>query len=62
MPTRFCSAGIQPIPMPVWKLNSLFQAARARAKGHRNTGTFITMIYLIASPAADILKSIWLAT
>ncbi|WP_145999753.1 transposase, partial [Endozoicomonas acroporae] len=39
-------------------LNSLFQAARARAKGYRNTGTFITMIYLIASPVADILKSI----
>ena len=39
-------------------LNSLFQAARARAKGYRNTGTFILMVYLIASPVADILKSI----
>ncbi len=39
-------------------LNSLFQAARARARGYRNTGSFITMIYMIASPAADILKSI----
>ncbi len=39
-------------------LNSLFQAARARARGYRNTGSFITMIYMIASPAAEILKSI----
>lgn len=38
-------------------LNSIFQAARARARGYRNTDTFITMIYLIASPAASILKS-----
>jgi transposase len=38
-------------------LNSLFQAARARARGYRNTETFMTMIYLIASPAASILKS-----
>jgi transposase len=38
-------------------LNSLFQAARARARGYRNTKTFITMIYMIASPAASILKS-----
>jgi len=35
-------------------LNSLFQAARARARGYRNTTTFITMIYLIAAPI-DIL-------
>ncbi|MBK42228.1 MAG: ISL3 family transposase, partial [Haliea sp.] len=33
------------------------QAARARARGYRNTETFMTMIYLIASPAASILKS-----
>ena len=39
-------------------LNSLFQAARARARGYRNTNTFMTMIYLIASPAGSILKSI----
>ena len=32
-------------------LNGLFQAARARARGYRNTETFMTMIYLIASPA-----------
>jgi len=37
--------------------NGLFQAARARARGYRNTDTFITMIYLIASPAGSILKS-----
>ena len=29
-------------------LNGLFQAARARARGYRNTTTFATMIYLIA--------------
>jgi len=38
-------------------LNSLFQAARARARGYRNTETFTTMIYLIASPAGKILES-----
>jgi transposase len=38
-------------------LNSLFQAARARARGYRNTDTFIAMIYMIASPVASILKS-----
>lgn len=38
-------------------LNSLFQAARARARGYRNNRTFITMIYMIASPAGSILKS-----
>ena len=38
-------------------LNSLFQAARSRARGYRNAATFITMIYMIASPAAEILKS-----
>ena len=38
-------------------LNSLFQAARARARGYRNTKTFMTMIYMIASPAGSILKS-----
>ena len=39
-------------------LNSLFQAARSRARGYRNTGTFLMMIYMIASPVADVLKSI----
>lgn len=38
-------------------LNSLFQAARARARGYRNTETFAAMIYMIASPAGSILKS-----
>jgi transposase len=38
-------------------MNGLFQAARARARGYRNTDTFITMIYLIGSPAGSILKS-----
>ena len=36
-------------------LNSLFQAARARARGYRNNMTFITMIYLIAAPIQDLL-------
>ena len=39
-------------------LNSLFQAARARARGYRNTATFITIIYLIASPIENLLNSI----
>jgi len=38
-------------------LNSLFQAARARARGYRNTDNFITMIYLIAAPLGKIVKS-----
>lgn len=38
-------------------LNSIFQAARARARGYRNTATFITMIYLIAAPIDILLKS-----
>jgi len=38
-------------------LNSLFQAARARARGYRNNETFLSMIYMIASPAGSILKS-----
>lgn len=38
-------------------LNSLFQAARARARGYRNDRTFMTMIYMIASPAGSIMKS-----
>jgi transposase len=35
-------------------LNSLFQAARARARGYRNTTTFATIIYLIAAPLGDL--------
>jgi transposase len=38
-------------------LNGLFQAARARARGYRNIDTFATMIYLIAAPLGDIIKS-----
>jgi transposase len=38
-------------------LNGLFQAARARARGYRNTQTFMTMIYMIGSPAGHVLKS-----
>ncbi len=38
-------------------LNGLFQAARARARGYRNTTTFATMIYLIAAPLGDLFKS-----
>jgi len=38
-------------------LNSIFQAARARARGYRNQRTFITMIYMLAAPIGDIAKS-----
>ena len=38
--------------------NGLFQAARARARGYRNTATFITMIYLIAAPLGNLFDSI----
>jgi len=38
-------------------LNSLFQAARARARGYRSADTFITMIYLIAAPIGHLLQS-----
>ena len=38
-------------------LNGIFQAARARARGYRNTATFITMIYLLAAPIQHLLKS-----
>jgi transposase len=39
-------------------LNGLFQAARARARGYRNTATYITMIYLIAAPLGNLFDSI----
>jgi transposase len=39
-------------------LNSIFQAARARARGYRNESTFRTMIYLLAAPIGRIEKSI----
>jgi transposase len=38
-------------------LNGIFQAARARARGYRNTATYITIIYLLAAPLPDIFKS-----
>jgi len=38
-------------------LNGIFQAARARARGYRNTATYITIIYLLGAPLPDILKS-----
>ena len=38
-------------------LNSLFQAARARARGYRSDDNFMAMIYLIASPVGSMLKS-----
>ncbi len=38
-------------------LNSLFQAARARARGYRNTATFATIIYLIAAPLGDLFTN-----
>ena len=36
-------------------MNSLFQGARSRARGYRNEGYFITMIYLIGSPVGSLL-------
>lgn len=39
-------------------MNGLFQAARARARGYRNTATFITMIYLIGAPLRNMFNSI----
>jgi transposase len=38
-------------------LNGLFQAARTRARGYRNTATYITIIYLLGAPLPDLLKS-----
>lgn len=39
------------------ELNSLFQAARSKGRGYRNTDNFITMIYLIATPLGKVVKS-----
>jgi len=39
-------------------INSIFQAARARARCYRNQRTFITKIYMLAAPIGDIAKSI----
>ena len=38
-------------------LNGIFQAAKRRARGYRNDHTFISIIYLIAAPIQNILKS-----
>lgn len=38
-------------------LNSLFQAAKSRARGYRNTNTFINMIYLIGAPINNLVVS-----
>jgi len=38
-------------------MNCLFQAARTRARGYRNTKNFINMIYLIGSPIEVPLQS-----
>ena len=38
--------------------NGIFKAARARARGYRNTATFITIIYLIAAPLGNLFNSI----
>ncbi len=38
-------------------LNSLFQAVRSRARGYRNTQTFITMISMIAAPLRFLFNS-----
>lgn len=35
-------------------LNGIFQAAGSRARGYRNVTTFITMIYLVEAPIADL--------
>jgi transposase len=37
-------------------LNGLFQAARSRARGYRNSANFIAMIYLIGAPIAELLN------
>lgn len=37
-------------------MNSLFQAARSRARGYRNEANFIAMIYLIGSPVSHLFE------
>jgi hypothetical protein len=39
-------------------LNSLFQAAKARARSYRKEKAFITMIYLIGASINDLLEAI----
>ena len=38
-------------------LNGIFQAAKCRARGYRNDTTFISIIYLLAAPIQNLLKS-----
>lgn len=38
-------------------LNGIFQAAQCRARGYRNDDTFISIIYLLAAPIQNLLKS-----
>lgn len=38
-------------------LNGIFQAAKCRARGYRSADTFISMIYLLAAPIQNLLKS-----
>lgn len=40
------------------RMNGIFQAARSRARGYRNTATFVTIIYLLGAPLPDLLNSI----
>ena len=39
-------------------MNSLFQAARSRARGYRNEANFIAMIYLIGSPVKQMFDNV----
>ncbi len=48
--TEFWAGGFRSLECPRLEgLNSLFQAARARARGDGNTATFLSMMYLIAA-------------
>jgi len=38
-------------------LNGIFQAAKCRARGYRNDNTFISIIYLLAAPIQNLIKS-----
>lgn len=38
-------------------LHGVFQAAKCRARGYRNDDTFISMIYLLAAPIHNLIKS-----
>ena len=38
-------------------LNGIFQAAKVKARGYRNDETFIRIIYLLAAPIQNLIKS-----